>query len=163
MELLEKISWITVQKRKYYAIAKLTPRFFFLDKKKLLCSLQKHPISLHVRLKENFFPEKTMTQVGLIKKGQVYSTGRAGVLLQGPYMVMEKGLYRLILFGSASNVSEADIYIVSTSDSFIHTHFPFRKIKNIKEGILVSHDFQLNKIVDGFNIIVFVGRETKLQ
>ena len=29
MELLEKISWITVQKRKYYAIAKLTPRFFF--------------------------------------------------------------------------------------------------------------------------------------
>lgn len=162
IESLEKLPWVDVQKRKYYAVVKLKP-IFFLHKKKLLRYIQQHPFSLTVALKEQGFSGSTLTEVGLIKSGQLYSTHQAGTLLQGPYTAMAKGRYRFVLYGSASKISGAWVHIRSVAaNRIMDAQCPFQKIKNAK-GILTTCDLTLNKSVDELAIRILVTKETKMK
>ncbi|MFZ0219279.1 MAG: hypothetical protein WAL30_03635 [Candidatus Aquirickettsiella sp.] len=164
IESLKKQPWVDVQKEKYYAVVKLKPNISLQYRKKLLVYLQQHPFSSAIALKEQNFAENTMTEVGLIKNGQLHSTSRAGILLQGPYTAMGKGRYRFMLYGSASNTSGASIHIRSVAANMImyNTPCPFRKIKDAK-GILTSCELTLNKAVDELEIRILVTKETKIQ
>ena len=162
IESLEKLPWVDVQKRKYYAVVKLKP-IFFLHKKKLLRYLQRHPFSLAVALKEQGFPGSALTEVGLIKNQQIYTTGQAGILLQGPYTAMTKGHYRFVLYGSASNISGAWVHIRSiAANRIMDAQCSFRKIKNAK-SILATCEITFNKSVDKLEIRILVTKETTMQ
>lgn len=162
IESLMNSPWVDVQKRKYYTIVKLKPTFFLKDRKKLLRSLQQHPFSLDTALKEHYFSESTLTEVGLIKSGRLFSTKRAGILLYGPYIGMAKGHYHFVLYGSASNASGGCVYIISAHNRIPQTQFPFQRIKHVK-GVLTSGDFTLNKSISDLEIRILAAKETKVQ
>lgn len=162
IEALQKLPWVDVQKRKHYAIVKLKP-FFLQHRKKLLLYLLQHPFYSAVTFKEQGFSEIALTEVGLLKNKQIYSTGRAGILLQGPYANMAKGHYRFLLYGSAKNLSGAWLHISYVeSNKVILIQSSFQKRKNTK-GILTFYDFTIKKPVTELQIQVLVTKKTKMQ
>src|SRR5690606_225008 len=63
----------------------------------------------------------SLTQVSEYRDEKLFSTGKEGYLLYGPYRKMRAGHYRLTIQGAASGTAHADI--VSSSGKINHGRF----------------------------------------
>lgn len=156
---LKAFKFVEVVERKYYAIVRLHKEVVFTALNGVIETWCIPPICL----KYQTFTEKTLSQVGLIKKvgliknGQLISEGERGFLLSGPYLPLEAGVYRLVVRGEGTVTDAAWVDVVSQKGKVQHARFPLSSTDDVNTGILVDGRVTLESPVKDVEVRVFVG------
>lgn len=95
------------------------------------------------------------SEVGKLVRGQLVSTGRAGMLLYGPYVSMQAGSYRLEVLGSGTATGWMDV--CSAQGAHVHASLPFElAASGDPSHVLLSLPFTLDHAVSDLEIRVCV-------
>ena len=98
--------------------------------------------------------------VGAVTDGTLVSTGQQGVLVYGPYVPMDAGLYDLTVTGSATSTSSAWVDVASGTGTLQHAKFALTPTGE-EEGVLASGQVVLEKDVTDLEVRVWGERTTK--
>ena len=110
-------------------------------------------------LNQRTFTEKTPSQVGIIKNGQLISEGKQGVLLFGPYRPLNPGVYRLVVRGEGTVTDTAWVDVVSQKGEVPHARFPLSSTDDVNTGVLVDGRVTLESPAKDVEVRVFVGTQ----
>ena len=97
------------------------------------------------------------SKVGEYRDGCLYSDGRQGHLVYGPYVHMSAGEYRLVVVGSAPAVSSAFVDVVSGEGAIVHAAFPITATESSGTAVLVSARIVLNEDVSDLEVRMWVA------
>lgn len=112
------------------------------------------------------FASSLLTHAGYKSGNSIYSNGKSGALIFGPYKALTAGEYRLIMMGEVDVLSQAVIDVVSNKAKTIHAREKlkvpeekFGGITNVISDMIVSisHD------VSDIQVRVLVGEKDKIR
>jgi hypothetical protein len=111
---------------------------------------------------DNFLPDRIMHQVGYIEKGKLYSNGRSGFLLFGPYHPMYAGDYRLIVRGEVSEGGSAWVDVVSGRGAVSHGKFTLPVANGGNSTLLLDNFLTLDQPAEDIEVRIHVEAEDRL-
>jgi hypothetical protein len=110
---------------------------------------------------DKFLPDRIMTQVGHIEKGKLYSNGKSGFLLFGPYSPIRAGDYHLIVRGEVTEGGSGWVDVVSSRGAFSHGKFPLVASKE-HSTVLVDKFLTLDQSVGDLEVRIHVEAEDRV-
>ena len=120
---------------------------------------------------ERFTEGAVPTQVGEVHDGAIWSSGRRGYLLFGPYRSLEAGTYRLRIRGETEEPTEAWADVVSDKGRTVHARVRIHDEQPEEFGLLVETlvelpypvtDVEVRFFVDGHDTVRVDGYELRL-
>ncbi len=102
------------------------------------------------------------SHVGRSLNGSIVTTGRAGHLVYGPYVVMPAGEYTLVVKGAATRTLSASVDVTSALGKVEHAEFGLSTTGG-DSGILASGRVVLDETVYDFEVRVYVGADDSLR
>ncbi|MGR8941405.1 MAG: hypothetical protein ACU83P_07425, partial [Gammaproteobacteria bacterium] len=112
-------------------------------------------------LKSTYFSSNTPFEVANVKKGKLYSDGKAGFLLFGPYVPINAGQYVVKVYGRASSAKSAWVDVVSGKGTIQHGKFAINpKIQD--PHILATGWVKIEKKAQDLEVRVYVGAEDEI-
>ena len=101
------------------------------------------------------------TQVGVRVGKSITTNGKTGFLLYGPYIPVQKGLYKLSVFGNIKNASESYIEVVSQKGTKTYKKISLRDSKN--GIILTGESIEFPADLEDVEIRVWVTDKDELE
>jgi hypothetical protein len=103
------------------------------------------------------------SQVGEFESDMIVSTGREGLLVYGPNVVIRSGLYSLVVRGSAANAASAWVEVVSGVANDVHATLSLSDASAGEIGVLSSGLFYIPEDVASLEVRVHVGPDDEVQ
>lgn len=147
----------------YYSVVRLKREFSSENRRKeVFVAMSSVYCISPVCLNESNFTEKTLSQIGIIDRGMIIASGKAGFLHFGPYRNLNSGLYHLTVRGSVNNASAAWVDVVSQRGKVNHGKFLIKNFQSAADGILISAPIHLKEDVQDIEIRIYVGAGDQL-
>lgn len=109
------------------------------------------------------YDHRFLTQVGHFDRGEMRTSGAAGLLLYGPYVAVPAGRYRVVLYGGAGRVGDGVwVDIVSQAGARVHARTQLFAGRLPKGERLAEIDISLNADVSDLEIRIGVCNSTEL-
>ncbi|MDR1908147.1 MAG: hypothetical protein LBQ43_04800 [Holosporales bacterium] len=109
-----------------------------------------------------FFARNLPTVVGNKKSDSLFSTGRAGYLVFGPYIRLVAGKYKLTVNGHAYKLDEAYVDIVSSQGGRTWFVFPLNDSTTTSD-MLLQEVFDLSEDDKDYEFRIFVGESDDIR
>lgn len=155
---------VEIVEREYYAAVKLAPKW---ENSTVSAILEKgtgiQECMPSICIQQNSFVSPVNSIVGMLKNQRLESVGKEGFLHFGPYVPMEKGNYRLLIYGTAKEISSAWVDIVSKQGTITHGRFKLHAKPEKSDQILVSEPVTLNSAVHDVEIRVYIGARDQVS
>lgn len=162
---LRESGFVAVEQREYYTVVRVLPQYLDTLAAGVLEQIMGAKLCLpswSVR-SDKFYPEKVLTQVGIVEDGALLTTGTKGFLHFGPYKSLQGGEYRIVVNGTAAMVRSAWVDVVSKKGTVQHDKFSLSSATGGKPGVLLDDRIKLDVPVDDIEIRVFVGAEDDVR
>jgi len=159
---LSAIDVVNITKSKYFAAVKLAPEWREIATREILREICLSPVCLK---QDGFVPSSFHTKVGVLNGRRLESTGNKGMLHLGPYLPMERGVYRLIIHGNAKTAGAAWVDVASDKGNIIHGRFNLTEKDKDSDQALIVESIALDHDVSDLEIRVYVdsGDEVSLS
>lgn len=165
VEKLRACSFVNVEQQNYYGLVRIRPE---LQEKVHSGELER------LLFRSRCIPPRCLEvkggdlanlprQVGCYDSGTVFSDGRKGFLVYGPYVYMTAGEYRLFVKGTASSTASGWVDVVSELGTVQHAKFPLSQTPEDTTGTLASGQVILDIPVDDLEARVYVGADDKVR
>ena len=100
------------------------------------------------------------SQVGYAAGRRLYSTGKSGYLLVGPYTSLPAGSYRVVIFGQMEQDGEVRVYVcIDKGKDIVVAKTSLRATVGKEDGILGELDFTLDHYVDDLEVRIEITAE----
>jgi hypothetical protein len=159
---LSQSQFLEVDNREFYAVVRLKP-VFLNDAQfgRLGIKVAETNCLPPVCIKRSSFNTSTPSLVGIVKDAKLYSDGRAGFMLFGPYVPMDAGQYTLQVFGSVNLPSSVWVDVVSSKGAIQHGKFALSQ--ETQQGhILVKGRVKIEKEAQDVEVRVYVGADDEI-
>jgi hypothetical protein len=159
---LSQSQFLEVDNREFYAVVRLKPEFLNEAQfGRLGRKIAKANCLPPDCLKRSNFNTTTPSLVGIVKDAKLYSDGRAGFMLFGPYVPMNAGQYTFQVFGSGNLPSSVWVDVVSSKGTVQHGKFALSQ--ETQQGhTLLKGKIKIEKEAEDVEVRVYVGADDEL-
>lgn len=165
ISILKTSRFVDVQERDYYAVIRLKSDYVDSQKGELLEQLVDADLCVppYNVCRKGFDGNGLLTQVGIIERSRLYSSGNRGFLLYGPYVPLNLGLYRLKVYGEVIRGGDAAwVDVVSKSGKELHWRGVLTQ-QAAAPGLIANADVLVSNNIDDLEIRVHVGTNDEVR
>lgn len=160
---LKDLECVDIVERSHYSVVRLKKKFSSaVGRKELWDRISMKYCLSGECIRNRQIGSAASSQVGLLKNGQLVTTGKVGYLHFGPYLPLKGGDYILNIHGTAMVVNEAWADVVSQKGQFLHGKFKIPASGSADGNLLANQPVHIAESVEDVEIRIKVGADDQL-